>query len=721
MELLRVIKKALISLLLINVVIIGVCIFQIQNEIDDTDKLYTSLIEAYNEDENIDVQEYLKQSDEQMVLDVTQRFNASYSYISSYKDNKLRALKSADTLTQYELFNEEDSYSYKDIVKSSQDALKISDAPVKLINTLAIDKFMQYRWLPFLFILIITVVIISYKEEEYNSVNTLIRCSYNGRRSLVLKRLLINFLIILINSFAINLIVFCIFIYFYGGAGYLDNVIQCSQVFSNFPYVISIKHFMLLYCIFFAMAMYAISLIIYLFVQWSASNKTAYVKIILFGLAEWLLYYKINEKNSLNFFKYFNIFSDVMLADSLKNTNWGMDLFITDTITAFMYFTVILIVIGIPLNIILYIRKYPVRKLSIIDKLIGKAEQLVQRVIGSFNIGMFEMHKLLFMQNVFLILVIFIIAISSCKIHKGLNYNGQNTYIKNFYAQYEGSSSFEEANDYINYLEQTKEQLETKEKISAYDKKQIADIKTAQGSITSQLNYLNQLKQDNDIDGMILDESAYNEIFGDRMNTVQENINLICILVIIFMFSNIFNIEKKTKMTKLLKISKNRGSVWGYKLFTVIVISMLVGVISAVISWHNITDLYNIRFLNAPVQCIRMFNSFPINISISGYILLCQFIRVLLFISIGILIMNISYLAGYLHSVIIGMILLVPYILNVFKVSLMKYLSLPVQSDINRWLTMFNYNISGYIIYILFIISAVVLSIYTYYDWNTKK
>ena len=161
MELLRVIKKTLISLLLINVVIIGVCIFQIQNEIDDTDKLYTSLIEAYNEDENIDVQEYLKQSDEQMVLDVTQRFNASYSYISSYKDNKLRALKSADTLTQYELFNEEDSYSYKDIVKSSQDALKISDAPVKLINTLAIDKFMQYRWLPFLLILIITVVIIS--------------------------------------------------------------------------------------------------------------------------------------------------------------------------------------------------------------------------------------------------------------------------------------------------------------------------------------------------------------------------------------------------------------------------------------------------------------------------------------------------------------------------------------------------------------------------------
>ena len=220
---------------------------------------------------------------------------------------------------------------------------------------------------------------------------------------------------------------------------------------------------------------------------------------------------------------------------------------------------------------------------------------------------------------------------------------------------------------------------------------------------------------------MILDESAYNEIFGDRMNTVQENINLICILVIIFMFSNIFNIEKKTKMTKLLKISKNRGSVWGYKQLTVIVISMLVGVISAVISWHNITDLYNIKFLNAPVQCIRMFNSFPINISISGYILLCQFIRVLLFISIGILIMNISYLAGYLHSVIIGMILLVPYILNVFKVSLMKYLSLPVQSDINRWLTMFNYNISGYIIYILFIISAVVLSIYTYYDWNIKK
>ena len=67
MELLRVIKKTLISLLLINVVIIGVCIFQIQNEIDDTDKLYTSLIEAYNEDENIDVQEYLKQSDEQML------------------------------------------------------------------------------------------------------------------------------------------------------------------------------------------------------------------------------------------------------------------------------------------------------------------------------------------------------------------------------------------------------------------------------------------------------------------------------------------------------------------------------------------------------------------------------------------------------------------------------------------------------------------------------
>lgn len=55
------------------------------------------------------------------------------------------------------------------------------------------------------------------------------------------------------------------------------------------------------------MAMYAISLIIYLFVQWSASNKTAYVKIILFGLAEWLLYYKIMKKAV-------SIFSSILIS-----------------------------------------------------------------------------------------------------------------------------------------------------------------------------------------------------------------------------------------------------------------------------------------------------------------------------------------------------------------------------------------------------------------------
>ncbi len=688
MELIRVIKRITIPVIFITLLIAGMCLFQLQNT------------ELPDEAES-----------EKRVEEIT-------SYVNSYKENKLKAIDNAKYISSISLFNDENSYSSLNIQKTSRDAVKLADAPVAVCNTSAIEEFVNYSWLPIMFVLIIVTIMSSFKEEEYNGINILVRTAKCGRMPLAVKRLGISFVLITILSYVINGLIFGIYLKFYGGAEDLGQCIQSSMMFSNFPLILSIKEFFIIYCALFAIGMYGIGMLVYALIKCTYSNKLAYVWIIVIGMAEYLLYSKIDAKSALNFLKYINVFSILRLKGTLLNVNWGRDGFITDTISSTLWTIAVVTVLAGMLNVYLHSSKFPYRQKGKLEKLLLEFDAKIQEIISRFNAFMYEIYKMLFAGNGLIILFVFIIICSSLKVHKGLNYRS-NIYINEFYNEYQGLSVNEDVYKYLEKLDSDIEEINNKENITGMDKLTISDIKAAKNSLTGQVSYLENIKSETGIDVRIIDESTYTDIFGQRMNSIWESINSVCILAVILMFSNLYNYEKKTGMVKILKCSNKRIKIWLHKLYMVIIGSCFISVISYILHLINISDYYDLEYLHIPIQSISIFGGFPLKLSIFGFMIYTQLVRTVIIISVGLIVMNISYFMSYIGSVLIGLLLLLPHVLHIFKLPYAYLFSIPVQMDISRSVLTGNQNLAGNIFVIVLVLFSISSCVYTYIKWNS--
>lgn len=691
MELLRVIKRTTIPVIFITLFIVGMCLFQLQNT------------------ELPDEAESKKRTEE-----IT-------SYVNSYKENKLKAIDNANYMSGISLFNDANSYSFLNIQKTSRDAVKLADAPVAVCNTSAVEEFMNYSWLPIMFVLIVVTIMSSFKEEEYNGINILVRTAKCGRIPLAVKRLGISFGLITILSYLINGLIFGIYLNFYGGAKDLGQCIQSSMMFSGFPLILSIREFFIVYCALFAIGMYGIGMLAYALIKCTYSNKLAYVWIIVIGMAEYLLYSKIDGRSALNFLKYINVFSILSLKDTLSNVNWGRDGFITDTISSTLWTIALVIVLTGMLNVYLHSSKFPCRQKGRLEKLLLKFDAKIQEFISRFNAFMYEIYKLLFAGNGLIILFIFIIICSSLKVHKGINYGNRNKYINEFYNEYQGLSVNEDVYKYLEKLDSDIEKISNKENITGMDKFTISDMEKAKSSLTGQVKYLENIKSKTGIDVRIIDESTYIDIFGERMNGIWEGINSVCILAVILMFSNLYNYEKKTGMVKILKCSNKRVKVWRHKLYMVIIGSCLISVISYILHLINILDYYDLGYLHIPIQSISMFGGFPLKLSILGFMIYTQLVRTVIIISVGLIVMNISYFMSYIGSVLTGLLLLLPHVLHIFKLPYAYLFSIPVQMDISRSILTGNQNLAGNIFVIVLVLSSIGSCVYTYIKWNRNN
>lgn len=686
MEVIRVIKKTIIPFLLIDLFIIGICIFRLQTTVDYTDGLYAQMIDADNKSA-INPDEYLTECgilDEDVVKELTDKFNEQKNYIDNYKEDKQKAVINAGRMAEYSLFVDKTSYSYLKLQKSKEVAVNTLNAGVSLCNTQAIESFMDFYWVPLIFLMTGFVLVSSYKEEEVNRVNLLVRISAKGRTSLVIKRSIITFIYSFANSFIINSSIFGLFLKAYGGEKYLDCVIQSSRGYVDFPHVLSIKAFFIMYCILFALAMYAIFQLMYIFVQGSSSLKLAYAKIIITGIIEYILYISISPKSVLCVLKYINIFSIILLQNSISALNWGMDGFISDTLYTALIIMVVMVCIGLIANSIIYRVKYPIRKKNRIEILMERIDVIFQKILSRCNSFVHELYKWMFAQNGLLLIIIFFLTISSLKIYRGFNYEQGNTYCSQFYKQYEGQKFNDDVYQYIADLETEMQKLRNKEKISKLEKRQLSNMNEAYISLLNQVSYLEEVRTSRGIDVVILNEQEYNELLGDRMNDICENINAVCVIMIILSFANIYNYEQRTGMEKMINCSKQRAALKRNKLILMVLIILLVGAGSGIFNICNIIDVYSVEYMNVPLHSLSEYAEFGLNITILEYMLLCQVIRVIGMIIIGMIIAWISLHTGYLKSLFAGTLIMIPHILYIFNVPYMKYLSIPVWLDVNR-------------------------------------
>lgn len=725
MELLRVIKRIWRQITVIMLVLAALCLFYIKEDNDiKVYGYYQDIIDGYRaqlavkpEDEAYTyIDKYTRKNlidhkDREYIEKALVMFNDNIAYTDNFSKDIENKMSNAEGVLSSSLYAGKYNFGRLNTIKGLYDMETVKDMEVSLSNTTAIEKLMEFKELPLLCVLMILVLVMAFIEERSNGMWDMVHAGANGRFRLAVKRCFIILLTSVFVSFLVNSIVYGIYLTVYGGSADLGNAIQSSGMFNMFMLPVSILQFFVLYCLSSAMGLFCIGLLMLLIMMRINSNKVAILIMVGVYAAEFILYNSITSDSAVSFLKYINIYNVIMVSRSVMvYENWGFDGFITDSATSTMIMAGMLILVCIAAVIYVNVRGKR-RKNRILSKIYDTVSMNFQRIFAKVpSLGM-EIHKTHISQNGLIIFLAAVYLIAGCKIYRGVDYSGDNVYIDNFYEQFGGYVPNEEIEAYVSVERKNMERLKKDSEGYSYDLQQLeSSIKTMESDIA----YAKKVKDERRINAVIMNPKTYNDVFGERLYANQENINLICLFAIILTAAGAFSYERKCGMYQLGRTCSNRKKVWLNKAGTILLTTFIIWLVSMVLNWVNIADVYDFNQLSAPIQSLMQFEKFPFEISIGAYIVFCQIFRLVLLTSISFVVLSLSIYLKYIMAIVVSVLLLIPYILYLFDIKIMYYTAIVPAMDFNRYWCDFGTKLYGYTMPVIIIVSGIAMGYMCY-------
>lgn len=739
MELLRVFQRVWKQCLCLLLITVGLCVFQIQN--NDDRKMYYYYDDMLKEYKRIeaeadtdskhyekirsavyrDVRKEIKTNpDRQEIEHAQQLFLEQVAYTYTYQENIANRIKQSENMLNYSLFMEDNSFYQLNVIKSANDMQKVQNSSVSLSNTAALEKLMTYQELPVLFLLVLLLFSAAFMEESNNGMQVIMKASKCGRIHLAAKRCGTLFLGAALMTLLVNGAVFAVYLYTYGGAGDLGNAVQSSQMFSLFPLPVSILQFFFLYCLLFAAGMYGLGVLIYAVMLLIRSEKFSYLVMIGIFAVEYFLYNKIAANSALCFLKYVNLFSVIMPGKAVRYENWGYDGFVTDVSTTALILLAVIGVVCTAAVLLIYSVQYGSRSSSLIKRIQEKLTEAFQRLFSKTNAFVMELYKTLILQRGWMILLLFCYLLSNCSISRGVDYSKDNLLLKEFYELYEGCAPNAEMEEYVKELQKEVDEFASIPELTGMQKSQLEDMKAAVSVMQDSILYISAISSEKNIKAVIVNPKAYNDVLGARLFANQENVNLVCILSVILAVGGIFSFERKNKMEVLCRTCADRKTVWYHKAIITVLLTFAIWGISCLFNWINICRFYDLKQLNAPLQSLLDYQTFPLKISILGYLVLNQLVRFILLLSVSSFVFGISVFFSYTGAIMVSLLPLIPHLLYIFKIPFMQYLSVVVSMDFNRgWLT-YGGSIGKYALCFVVLAAGVLLCQRCFAKWNSQ-
>lgn len=641
MELYRVVRTTVKVGLIVIIALVALCVYRFQNE----DIVHTS----------------------------------NYEYAINY-DIKLKAdLINAQKKLGYSLFQNENSYFYRNTNKYINDINKVINIDVRPANTTAIEELIEYDFVTMAMAAFMIIIVMTLLQEEINGVKKIVRASANGRIGLVLKRVAIIALLSAITSLVINFIIFVILLVRFGG--FMDIIVPIQSVpqLALFPLRISILEFFYLYCGVCAITEFAVGLLVYSIMQLIGTNKLGLSIILAIAVIEYVLYLYVPASSRFNFLKYVNLIFLFLPGKSVMYENWGNDVYVTDVYNSATILALIIIVIGLVTNIILYVYKYEHKE----SKLYSMLQRRLQIILTRMNSFGLELYKVLILQLGIIIILAFFMLLDNAKISRGIDTTQMNYYVEKFYESYEWQKPTSSSDTFIKQLEVKYEEMQTQSVM----KEQMNILSRALMQLKCQSEYLRKMESEG-VSAVFINNEVYDELFGNRLYNNQANINLLCIISIVFSVGGIFAYERKYNMMMVCNSYSNRNIIYRNKMFVTIFISIVIWIISVVKNWININEIYQLNYLDAPLKSLPQFEKFVFEPSIAGYLIFIQFYRLFCIVAVAIIVYFISIKLEYSQSIIAATIVLLPHLLSMLGIDIFSTVSIVNIMDFNKMFNM---------------------------------
>lgn len=624
----------------------------------------------------------------QMLLEMKYT-NVKLTYISGYHNSIAAIQGNADKLKHFTLFSKPDSFSYNNILKTASDFQRVKDISLTLVNDKAVEKFTEYYYLFYIAFALIFILIYNLFSERENGMWSMIHSAQNGRGIMAIKRLFL----IMASSFIVTGALFVTTIitslFLYGGWSDLNSPIQTIESFAKFTFVMNKLQYLLTYFLISWLVIFVLAVILWmLFIVFRNRNHTLIIVGLFLGV-EVLLFNKITIQSVFSYLKYINIVNLFQINKIFSTyNNWGFGTHIFNVFLLILSTLILLLIISSITAITKTILMRPETRLTLLGRLSPFLHKRYQKIFIHFPIAFKEFHKLIITgKGLWVVGVVLLISIYFSSTG-AMNFTDRQKEYDSMYLEH-GGKDYSFITGYID-----SEERFYKEAVAQYDavNEQYhngeVDLKTLADTTSSlsfaqirlvnideykvKVNYLQNLKEKQNIEGYIISDRGYEQIFGDYCKQRELILLLALTAGIMLIISECISMEYRTGMEDIVR-SCERGRSWIFSrkvtaclVFTVVLFILVYG-----IDFYNLNRLYGFPYLNAPVQSLTFMNSCMLKVSILGWLgirVALRFICCLITMTVAIIVSRILGKRGNRSLTILVLVVLFLIIITIFGV-----------------------------------------------------
>lgn len=570
---------------------------------------------------------------------------SQYTAIREYRSYVGEMQKRADEMLSVSIFQEEGTFSYRNIVKTPKDFQHLQSIALNigLDNGIVSSSHMPITDM-LLTVIIFLLGYYLFLHEKETGIIRLIRTNKKGRYPVIAAKLIVlaamTTLLAIIFYGSIWMIAYQLY-----GFGDMSRYIQSIAAFRNSHLLITVSEYLWLFMLGKVVVCVWVSMIFAVFfIRLDHASKIYSSILLLFGLS-YYGFVAIHPLSLFNLMKYVNIFSfyDVFaLLGVYRNINfWGYPI---PNISVSIIAIFVTLVIFIVMAMLMYAKHYTVNPQTLLPNLWNQVKQKWFRIQGSIHVLNHEMYKAFFTGKGIIILVLAaIIGLNQLNFDE-IRFDEDDA----IYNQYLDKLSGELDQDKIAYMQEEKRQFEQlpsrQDNIrQAYEKGEISTAEYTEKlseleifnlkreafiKLEKQYHHLEKLRQETGINGSFVNELASDYLFNNRFKDMLNS--LLYTLLLLICLCNLFPMDYKNGIIAVLRCTKKgRFTLFAYK--------YLIGYMTAVFimgmiylpSYFNLVKGYNFNHWHAPIQSIEIFRSVNIPISIWEFVILVGMLQLL--------------------------------------------------------------------------------------------
>ena len=553
-------------------------------------------------------------------------------YLNEYPGFIGEMSERAQAQTEFSVFSDKDSFSYKNIMKTAEDYDVLQNTKITLGSDYPLVSALTYNIGDyFVTAIVFLACIYLFRFERDKGLSNLVRSSKNGRLKTALSKLCALMLLTVIITIIVEFTTIAESTILFGSWEF-SRPIQSIKGFQNCILPLRCDDFCLLYLIGKAAAMAAIAAVISLTFVAVPSAVTSYAVSGTILTAEFVLYHAVSQDAFFNHLKYINIFyildTSRFFGKYLNLNIFRMPLH-ANAVT--LIFALILFIVCITFSVVIFTLKGQETERDPLSELIEKFFRSHAKISGSTAVLTGEVYKYLIsskMAAVMLAVVIFAVSSSMGSVTYRTNEESVAAY-RQYVSQVEGKTPTQAKS----YIENEKKAIDSADSNTIVQQNDLlpAEIALAaqnranarrQGFEMFYEQYLRLTElEKSGTPAQFVDETVYSDVIN---NPLREWRSLLwCVLLVILTIPFMFTYEYRKNMIDMLQATKNGRR----KLFLA---KLTVEVLSLVVTFAAVYVPFMVRFyrsfhttsLKAPLACVSDYSDSGLDISIGTAYLL---------------------------------------------------------------------------------------------------